>query len=98
MRPDGLHLLSCRERGEGGASGRTVARHEHVKFTVIDMIKKYGSKTNIATDINKEPVCEDLFPPKGRLGVKLPIRGDILLDIGGVKKDLDIHLAPQGPL
>ena len=57
-------------------------RHEHVKFTVIDIIKKYGSKANIATDINKEPVLKDLFLPKVSSGKNLPIRGDILLDLG----------------
>ena len=51
------------------------------------MIKKYGSRTNITTDINKEPVLKDLFPPKASSGGNVPIRGDIiLLDIGGVKK------------
>ena len=87
MRPDGLHVLSCRETGNGGALGLTSGRHTHVKFTVIGVIKKFGSKDSITTDCNgndKEPVCEDLFPPKGRLGVKLPSRGDILLDLGGV--------------
>ena len=47
-------------------------------FTVIGVIKKFGSKDSITTDCNgnyKEPFCEDLFPPKGRLEVKLPIRG-----------------------
>ena len=72
MRPDGLHVHSCRETGNGGALGLTSARHEHVKFTVIDIIKKYGSKTNIATDINKEPVLKDLFPPKASSGGDVP--------------------------
>ena len=39
--------------------GSHSARHEHVKITVINIIKKYGSKTNIATDINMEPVLKD---------------------------------------
>ena len=96
MRPDGLHVLSCRETGNGGALGLTSGRHTHVKFTVIGVIKKFGSKDSITTDCNgnyKEPFCEDLFPPKGRLGVKLPIRGDILLDIGGVRKVLDVVIS-----
>ena len=96
MRPDGLHMLSCREIGKGGASGRTAARHEHVKFTVIGVIKKYPSKNSIITECNgkdKEPVCEDLFPPKASSGGKLPIRGDILLYSGGVRKVLDIVIS-----
>ena len=60
---------------------------------MIDIIKKYGSKTNTATDINKEPVLKDLFPPKASYGGNVPIRGDILLDIGGVKKVLDIVIS-----
>ena len=54
------------------------------------------SEDSIITDCNgkdKEPVCEDLFPPKGRLGGKLPIRGDILLYSGGVRKVLDIVIS-----
>ena len=47
MRPDGLHVLSCSETGNGGALGLTSARHEHVKFTVIDIIKKYGSTKTV---------------------------------------------------
>ena len=93
IRPDGLHVHCCRETGKGGASGLTAARHEHVKFTVIDIIKKYGSRTNITTDINKEPVLKDLFPPKVSSGGNVPIRGDILLDIGGVKKVLDVVIS-----
>ena len=76
--------------------GLTSARHKHVKFTVIGVIKKFGSKDAITSDYNcndKEPLCEDLFPPKGRLGVKLPIRGDILLDIGRVSKVFDIVIS-----
>ena len=84
MRPDGLHVHSCRDTGNGGASGRTAARHEHVKFTVIAVIKKYKSKTNITTDIKKEPILEDLFPPKVSSGGNVPIRWDILLYSGGV--------------
>ena len=45
MRPDGLHVLTCRETGNGGALGLTSGRHTHVKFTVIGVIKKFGSKT-----------------------------------------------------
>ena len=76
-------MLSCRETGKGGgALGLTSARHEHIKFAVIGVIKKYGSKTNIATDINKERVLKDLFPPKASSGGNVPIRGDILLDLG----------------
>ena len=93
IRPDGLHVHCCRETGKGGASGLTAARHEHVKFTVIDIIKKYGSRTNITTDINKEPVLKDLFPPKVSSGGNVPIRGDILLDIGGVSKVFDIVIS-----
>ena len=59
MRPDGLHVLSCRETGKGGALGLSSSRHEHLKFNTIDnVIKKYGPKSAIATDrngINKEP-------------------------------------------
>ena len=72
---------------------RTAARHEHVKFTVIDIIKKYGSKINIVTDINKEPVLKDLFLPKVSSGGNVPIRGDILLDLGGVSKVFDIIIS-----
>ena len=57
------------------------------------MIKKYGSRTNITTDINKEPVLKDLFSPKASSGGNVPIRGDILLDIGGVKKVLDVVIS-----
>ena len=93
MRPDGLHVHCSRETGKGGASGLTAARHEHVKFTVIDIIKKYGSRTNITTDINKEPVLKDLFPPKASSGGNVPMRGDILLDLGGVSKVFDIVIS-----
>ena len=59
MRPDGLHVLSCRETGKEGALGLTSARHQHVKFTVIgNVIKKHGLNTAITVDrngINKEP-------------------------------------------
>ena len=76
--------------------GLTSGRHTHVNFTVIGVIKKFVSKDSITTDCNgnyEEPFCEDLFPPKGRLGVKLPIRGDILLYSGGVRKVLDIVIS-----
>ena len=43
---------------------REARRVAQVKFTVINIVKKYGSKTNIAIDINKEPVLKDLFSPK----------------------------------
>ena len=86
--------MNCfQEREALSASGRTATRHEHVEFTVIDIIKKYGSSTNITTDINKEPVLKDLFPPKASSGGNVPIRGDILLDICGVKKVLDIVIS-----
>ena len=72
-------------------------REEPKKLLEKDFKKKdFGSKDTITSDCNgnyKEPLCEDLFPPKGRLGVKLPIRGDIRLDIGGVKKVLDVVIS-----
>ena len=93
MRPDGLYVLSCRETGNGGALGLTSARHEHVKFKMIDIIKKYGSKNNIATNINKKLICEDIFPPKVSSGGDVPIRGDIFLDLGAVRKVFDIVIS-----
>ena len=54
--------------------GLTSARHKHVKFMVINVIKKHGLKTGIATDrngINREPHCKDLFPVKVRPGLML---------------------------
>ena len=99
MRPDGLHVLSCRETGNGGALGLTSGRHKHVKFTVIGVIKKLGSKDSITTDCNgndKEPVCEDLFLVKVRPGLTLtkqPCRGDILVTLGSVSKVLDIVIS-----
>ena len=57
------------------------------------IMKKYGSKTKIATDINKEPVLKDLFLPKVSSGGNVPISGDILLDLGGVSKILDIVIS-----
>ena len=78
---------------KGGASGRTAARHEHVKVTVIDIIKEYVSNTNIVTDINKENVLKYLFLPKVSSGGNVPIRGDILLYSGGVSKVLGIVIS-----
>ena len=52
--------------------GHTSAHHMHVKFTEINVIKKHGSKTGIATDrngINKKPHCKDLFAVKVTAGL-----------------------------
>ena len=45
------------------------------------------------TVINKEPVLKDLFLPKVSSGGNVPIRGDILLDLGGVSKVFDIVIS-----
>ena len=50
-------------------------------------------RLGIARKLSKEPVCEDLFPPKGRPGGNVPIRRDILLDLCGVSKVFDIVIS-----
>ena len=96
MRPDGLHVLSCRETGKGGALGLSSSRHEHLNFNTIDnVIKKLGQNTANTADrsgINKEPHGKDRFAVKVRPGLTLtkqPCRGNILFG----SKVLDIVIS-----
>ena len=97
--PEGTHVLSCRETGHGGALGQSSGRHEALKFTLIDLIKRLGVKTAITTDRrapDKEPHCKDLFPERARNGhtlTKKPCRGDILFSVGDVHKLLDLVIS-----
>jgi len=84
LRPDGTHALHCREPGEGGAMGMTSSRHKHLKFSVVNVIKRLGSKTTIVAD--KEPIVSNYYPLKA--GAK-PYRGDIAVTTNGITTILD---------
>ena len=85
LRPDGLHALHCREQGKGGLMGMTSSRHKHLKFTVINVIQRYGSKTAVVHAV--EPVVTDFgyaLKPDAQ-----PVRGDIAVTTNGVTTILD---------
>jgi hypothetical protein len=84
LRADGIHALHCREKGKGGLSGMTSARHQHLKFSVVNIIKRYGSKTTIVHDT--EPVIADFYPIKDN---QPAVRGDIAVTTNGITTILD---------
>jgi hypothetical protein len=85
LRPDGLHALHCHEPGKGGLMGMTSSRHAHLKYTISEVIQRYGPKTAVVDKV--EPVITNYYPIKAG---QMPVRGDLAVTINGITKILDV--------
>jgi hypothetical protein len=102
LRPDGTHVLHCREPGEGGAMGMWSSRHAHLKFSVVDVIKRLGPQAAVVHGSKgSEPYPADygyqltreaadaLAAARIRAPDAKPLRADIAVTINGVTTILD---------
>ena len=99
LRPDGTHVLHCREPGKGGAMGLTSSRHAHLKFTVVDAIKRFGPPTANVHDFEPLPAqfgypllqtaADALAAARLTSPDAQPLRADIAVTTNGVTKILD---------
>jgi hypothetical protein len=99
LRPDGTHVLHCREPGQGGHMGMASSRHAHLKYNLIEAIKRFGPKTAIVHGTEPYPAdhgypltqaaADALAAERVNYPGAQPLRADVAVTVNGIATILD---------